>query len=133
LHPAKAFTRASERNETETVAEDLVLDDGGVVVHEDIFDGYSRDFGQHDTTVCVCDRGVDADEREDRVVLVILVEVDLEFLGDGQRDAQRDSRWSMVYLFEGLEVPRVVLARVMTRKIGGNYIRDGFGVDADKL
>lgn len=87
------------------MAEDLVLDDGGVVVYEDVFDGHSRNFGQHDTAVCVCDRGVDADEREDRVVLVILVEVDLEFLGDGQRDAQCDSEWSMAYLFEGLEVP----------------------------
>ena len=80
LHPAETFARAGEGNETDTVAENLVLDDGSVVVDKDVFYGQSRDFGQHDTAVCVCDRGIDADEREDRVILVILVEVYLEFL-----------------------------------------------------
>jgi len=91
LHPAETFARASEGNETDTVTENLVLDDGGVVVDEDVFYGQSGDFGEHDTAVCVCDRGVDADEREDRVVLIILVEVHLESLEKGQKGMRSDS------------------------------------------
>lgn len=92
LHPAETFTGASEWNETDTVTENFVLDDGSVVVDKDVFYGQSGDFGQHDTTVCVCDRGIDANEREDRVVLVVLVEVYVETLEDGQRGMRSDSR-----------------------------------------
>lgn len=88
LHPAETFARASERNETETVTKDLVLDDGSVVVNEDVFDGQGRNLGQHDTAVCVCDRGIDADERKDRIVLIILVEVHLQLLEGGQRGSR---------------------------------------------
>jgi hypothetical protein len=91
LHPAETLTGASEGNETDTVTEYLVLDDGSVVVDEDVFYGQSRDLGQHNTAVCVCDRGVDADERKDRVVLVIFVEVYMKFLEDGQRGTRSDS------------------------------------------
>jgi len=36
------------------------------------------------------------------------------------------------YLLEGVEVPRVVLAGVVARKIGRDDILDGLGVDADQ-
>lgn len=62
LHPAETFTGASEGDETNTVTENLVLDDGGVVIDKDVFYGQGRDFGQHDAAVCVRDGGVDADE-----------------------------------------------------------------------
>jgi hypothetical protein len=91
LHPAETFTGAGEGDETNAVTEDFVLDDGSVVVDKDVFYGQSGDFGEHDTAVCVCDRGIDADERKDRVVLVILVEVYVEFLEDGQRMMRSDS------------------------------------------
>ena len=122
LHPAETFARAGEGNETDTVAENLVLDDGSVVVDKDVFYGQSRDFGQHDTAVCVCDRGIDADEREDRVILVILVEVYLEFLEGWLEIDAVGVGIGRMYLFEGVEVPRVVLAGVVARKIGRNDI-----------
>jgi hypothetical protein len=37
------------------------------------------------------------------------------------------------YLLEGVEVPRVVLAGVVARKIGRDDILDGLRVDADEL
>jgi len=114
LHPAETFTGASEGNETDTVTENFVLNDGGVVVDKDVFYGQGRDFGQHDSAICVCDRCIDANERKDGIVLVILVEVYVETL------------------LEGVEVPRVVLAGVVARKIGRDDILDGLGVDADQ-
>lgn len=43
------------------MGEDFVLDDGGVVVDEDVFDGKGGDFGEEDAAEGICDGGVDGD------------------------------------------------------------------------
>lgn len=53
--PAQTFRVASERNKTETVSEDFILNYGGVVVYENGFDGEGRDFGKKDATEGVGD------------------------------------------------------------------------------
>lgn len=58
--------------------EDLVLDHGGVVMHEHGVDGEGRDLGDQDAAEGVGNRGVDADERELRFELLVLVPLDLE-------------------------------------------------------
>lgn len=62
------------------MGEDFVLDYGGVVVHEDIFNGDSGDLSEKYASECVGDGGIDADEREGSMEGVILVELDLERL-----------------------------------------------------
>lgn len=44
------------------MGEDFVLDDGGVVVDVDEFNGKGRDFCEEDTAEGVGEGGVDADE-----------------------------------------------------------------------
>lgn len=43
---------------------DLVLNYGGVVVHEDIFNGNSGDLSEEYAAESISDRGVDADKRK---------------------------------------------------------------------
>jgi hypothetical protein len=63
------------------VGEDLVLDDGGVVVDEDVFDGEGGDLGEQDAAEGICDGGVEAGEGEGGVVRGVGVEGDVEVLG----------------------------------------------------
>lgn len=56
------------------------MDDGSVVVNEDIFDGKSRDLGHEDAAEGIRDRGVQADQRERGFVRVIAVVLDFEVL-----------------------------------------------------
>jgi hypothetical protein len=72
--------RAAKRNETQAVGEHFVLDDGGVLVDEDIFDGEGGDFGEKDSAEGVCDRSVDAGERKGCIVGGVAVELDIEVL-----------------------------------------------------
>jgi hypothetical protein len=72
--------RAAKRNETQAVGEHFVLDDGGVLVDEDIFDGEGGDFGEKDSAEGVCDRGVDAGKRKGCIVGGVAVELDIEVL-----------------------------------------------------
>jgi hypothetical protein len=60
------------------------LDDAGVFEHEHVFDGEGRDFGQEDAAEGVRDAGVDADEREAGVVLLVLVELDAELVAEAR-------------------------------------------------
>lgn len=46
------------------MGENFVLDDGGVVVDEDVFDSEGRDFGEEDAAEGVGDGGVNIDEGE---------------------------------------------------------------------
>lgn len=43
---------------------DLILNDGGVVLDEDGFDGEGGNLGDENATESVCERGIDADEGE---------------------------------------------------------------------
>lgn len=65
------------------MGEDFVLDDGGVVVDEDVFDGEGGDFGQKNAAEGVGEGGVDTDKGEGGVVGGVLVELDLEVLVEG--------------------------------------------------
>lgn len=77
------------------MTEYLVLDDGSVVVHKDVFDGHSRNFCEQDSAKSVCDRRVYTNEREDGVELIIFVEFDLESL---RRKSESNSRRHFVSL-----------------------------------
>lgn len=64
------------------MGKDFVLDDGGILVDEDILNGEGRYFGEQDSAEGVGDGGVDGDEGEGRVVGGVSVEVDVEVLGE---------------------------------------------------
>lgn len=81
LEPAEAGGVAGEGDEAEAVGEDFVLDDGGIVVNEDVFDGEGGDFGEEDAAEGVCNGGVDADQGEGSVVGGEFMEFDVEGLG----------------------------------------------------
>lgn len=63
------------------MCEHFVLDDGGVLVDVDVFDGERRDLGEEDAAEGVGDAGVDADEGEGEVEGFRGVELDFEVLG----------------------------------------------------
>jgi hypothetical protein len=62
------------------VGEYFVLDDGRVLVDEDVFDGERGDLGEEDAAEGVGDGGVEAGEGEFGVVWGVLVELDVEGL-----------------------------------------------------
>jgi hypothetical protein len=62
------------------VGEHFVLDDGCILVDEDIFDGERGDFGEENTAESVGYRGVEAGEGEFGVIGGVLVELDVEGL-----------------------------------------------------
>ena len=55
VQPAQTFGVTGERNETQAVGEYFILDDGGVVVYEDGFDGEGGYLGEEDATEGVGD------------------------------------------------------------------------------
>lgn len=71
---------AAEWDETQTVGEYLVLDDRGVLVDEDIFDGESGNLSEKNSSEGVCDCSVYAGEREGSIVRGMGVEFDVEVL-----------------------------------------------------
>jgi hypothetical protein len=97
------------------MGEYFVLNDGGVIVDKDSLDRESRDVGDHDSPEGVGDRGVNANEGERCLIWVILVKFDAEPSP------------------EGLNVPAVVLSRIVPRVIGRRYMGDGLILDADDL
>ena len=46
------------------MGENLVLDDGSVIIDIDIFNGKSRDFGQKNTAKGIGDGSINVDKRE---------------------------------------------------------------------
>lgn len=63
------------------MGEDLVLNDRGVVVDEDVFDGKGGDFGKENAAKGVGDGGIDADKREGSIEGLEFVKFDLKGLG----------------------------------------------------
>lgn len=117
------------RHEPEPVAEDLVLDDRRVVVHEDVLDGDGGHLGHEHAPEGVGDRGVEADEveRDDRGRE--RVDGDLARLrGEYQRkveDVRTEARGRgsvrtkrKTHGGELADIPGVVLARVVRREVG---------------
>ena len=94
------------------MGEDFICYDGGIVLYVDFFDCQGGDFGEEDAAEGVGDGGIDADEGECGLILLVLVEDDLEIL------------------LELLERPGIVFARMVAGEVGRGDIGDGFGVDA---
>lgn len=110
-----ALAAAVEGHEAQSVGEHLILDDGGVVLYEDVFDGEGWDLGDEDAAEGVCERGVDADEGEGGVVGLVAVELD----GKGG--------------LEVLDGKGVVFAGEVAGEICGGDVGDCLFVDADGL
>ena len=62
------------------MGKDFVLDDGGIVVDENKFDGEGRDLSEKDAAEGIGDRCVNAYEGKGGVVGGVFVELDLEVL-----------------------------------------------------
>lgn len=60
----QALAAALERDQSQAVGEHLILDDGCVVVDEDMFNRQRGDLGDENAAKGVCQRGVDADQRK---------------------------------------------------------------------
>lgn len=97
------------------MGEDFVLDDRGVVVNKDGLDSETGNLGDHDPAEGIGDGGVDADEGELGLELVVLVELDLEGAA------------------EILLVPGMFLVRIVVGIRVRDGVRDCFFVDTDSL
>lgn len=97
------------------MAKNLILDDGGVVIHPYVLDGQRGDLGNQDAAEGVGDGGVDADQREGGIVLTILVEDDAKLVA------------------ECIQIPCMVFTWVVAWEVGRGDVGDGFCADADDL
>lgn len=97
------------------MGENFILNDWGVVLDEDVFDGEGGYVGDYDVVEGVGDGGVDVDEGEGGFVGVVLVEFD----------------WEVV--FEVFNILGVVFVGVVVGEIGWRDIGYGFEVDVDDL
>lgn len=112
---AKTLFSTFEGDQAQTVSEDFVLDDRGVVLDVNVLNGESRDLGDEDATEGICERGVNADEGEGGVEGVVVVELDGE---------------SLLESFEGVGS---IFAGNVARVVDRAYICDGLEVDTDSL
>jgi hypothetical protein len=71
---------ATKGDEAEAVGEHFVLDNGGVLVDENVFNGQGRNFSEEDAAESIGDGGVDASKREFGVVGFVAVELNVEVL-----------------------------------------------------
>lgn len=115
FQPFQSFNGTFQRDEAEAMGKDFVCDDGGVVLNVNLFDGQGGNFGEEDATESVGYRGVDTDERENCIMFIVLMELDLEVL------------------FEFGERPRIVFTRMMAGEVGGCDVGYGFSIDANDL
>lgn len=60
-HPADAFSGTLEGDQTQSLCEDLILDNRCVIVNEDVFDGQGGHFGHEDTAEGIGNRCVESD------------------------------------------------------------------------
>lgn len=60
------------------------MDDGGVVMDEDEFDGEGGNLGEENPSKCVCNCCVQPDQRKRRIVRVITVKLDSKVLPQDQ-------------------------------------------------
>lgn len=112
---AQTLLAAGEGDEAQSMRQNLVLDDRRVVIDKDGLDGEGGDLGDHDTTEGVGDGGVDADEGELGLELVILVELNLEPA-------------TKLFLVPGMFFVGIILGIVV-----GDGVCDCFFVDANCL
>lgn len=101
------------------MGEDLILDDGGVVLYKDVFDGESWDLGDEDAAKGVCERGVEADEGEGSVVGLVSVELD----GEGGLELLNG---------EGVVFAGEVAGEICGRDVGDCLFVDANGLDRKK-
>lgn len=85
-HPVDALHGTLEGNQTQTLCENLILNDRGVVVDEDVFDGDAGHLSHENATEGIGNGGVDSDEREGGFESLVAVEVDLEILFAKKKD-----------------------------------------------
>lgn len=80
LHPVQALFGAFERNKTETLGQNIIGNDGGVIVDVGFLNGKCRDFGKEDAAECVGDGCVQANKREGGFEWFIVVEFNSKVL-----------------------------------------------------
>jgi hypothetical protein len=121
------------------VGKHFVLDDGRVLVDEDIFYGKRGDFGEEDAAEGVGDGGVEAGEGKFGVVGGVLVELDvkgLEMLVWILVEYIRELVWapvSVAYLLEVVQVPLMVLTGPVTGEVCRLLVGDCFGANTQRL
>lgn len=91
------------------------MENRGVVRYVDVLDGQGGDLRDEDAPKGVGDAGVNTDEGEGGIELLIFVKLYGEVVA------------------ELIDVPGVVFAEVVARELGGRDIRDRLVVDADCL
>ena len=97
------------------MGEDFVLQDRSVVEEVDVFWCDGGDFRDHDTSECVCDGCVYADEVEVDFAVVEGLDADVEGV------------------LEAVEVPGIVLVAGEAREVCGGGVCDAVVLDADDV
>lgn len=97
------------------MGENLVLNDGCVILNIYVFDGEGWDLGKEDAAEGIGDGGVYADQGERCVGRLVLVELDLEARA------------------EAINRKRQIFARIVAREVGRGDMGDSLFVDADSL
>lgn len=62
------------------MCEDLILNNRGVIIHKDEFDGNGRYFGNEDAAKCISNGGIETNEREGGIEGFVFMELDSEIL-----------------------------------------------------
>lgn len=75
FHPADGIAVAAQRYQAQAVGKHFVLDDGGVLEDEDVFDGEGGDFGDEDTAKGIGEGCVNTDEGESEIELAFFLRV----------------------------------------------------------
>ena len=105
---AEALLATLEGDEAKAVRQDLILNDGGVVLNKDLLNGESGYLGDQYAPKGIGDGGVDADQREGSVKLLVVVELDSKPFP------------------KSVDIPRMIFARIVTGEIGRGAIGDRF-------
>ena len=78
VHVPEPFGIPCKGYEPKPLRQYLVLNYGGVVLDVDRLNGEGRHFGEQDATEGVGDGGINANEREQSIIFVILVNLDMK-------------------------------------------------------
>lgn len=135
-HPVEAVHGPFKRNQAQSLCENFVLNDRGVVVDEDELDGEGGHLRHENAAEGVCDRGIEADQGERCFEWVIAVEFDFEALQSQVSEwVGKDvrSRWYRAYILELLYCPFVGFSGPVAWEISGGNVGDSLCIDADKL
>jgi len=90
LHPVQALFGAFQRNKTETLGQDIIVNDGGVIVYVDFLNCKCRNFGKEDTAEGVGKGGIETNKREGRFERFVVVELDSKVLDLSHYTAKRE-------------------------------------------